>query len=54
MFLLSKTQVTKIFEEKMPADAYCWCIYGNLNNKLSLIYEDFGNKIFEIILKDKQ
>jgi hypothetical protein len=24
----------KEFEDKFPADAYCWCIYHNVNNKL--------------------
>ena len=42
--------ISQIFEGKMLADAYCWCIYGNLNQKLSLIYEDFGDKIFKAIL----
>lgn len=36
---------SRIYEEKFPADAYCWCIYDNINLKLKDFNSDLAEKL---------
>lgn len=35
----------KEYSEELSADAYCWCIYGNINQKLQDFNDGLANKI---------
>lgn len=36
---------SRVYEEKFPADAYCWCIYDNINLKLKEFNSDLADKL---------
>lgn len=38
------------FHEKMLADAYCWCIYDNVNSRLKAFNDGLAEKVKEEIL----
>lgn len=36
---------SRVYEDKFPADAYCWCIYDNINLKLKEYNSELAEKL---------
>ena len=50
MSLISIDNLRKEYEGEFPADANCYCIYGNMNQKLS----EFNDDLISLLLMDIQ